>query len=1090
MALSRKLLRRTAKKMKKEKKRPEKKINETKTLNIEMPKMRDIGSEEAAFEEEPEVDEIDDRVKNIKQEWEETGGKAKEETGTVVSKVIDFSTVKMEKGKIKPRVEVRMPLSDFSEMKKKIETIEKDSEMRNIPLKAHKIPMQYLKKMSSAWAPPEFTEVNQIYPLIKPFAYADLTWDKSEERLSYYILEPQLTEDQRRQLELIKEIVVDLLDINLFEVKAGALSVRDVLKEKVDKVIKDYGMQISEHEYQKILYYMYRDFLGLGTIESMMHDPNIEDISCDGVKIPLYIYHRKYASIPSNIMFPSEEVLNQFIIRLAQRCGKHISVADPLLDGALPDGSRVQATFSSHKDIAMHGSTFTIRKFTKDPLTITDLLNFGTLPEMIGAYLWMALEYRRSLLFAGGTATGKTSFLNAMSMFLPDEMKIISIEDTPEVRLPHQHWLQKVVRTGFGREDMTGRKSGEISMYDLLRAALRERPDEIIVGEVRGKEAFVLFQGMASVRGSERVLVLNGNGAPKRIPIKELMNTDLEGYKAVTIDPKTKEVKTLPLEACVEHEPRKELVRITTATGRQVEVTDDHSVFTINNGDIDETKAGQLKKGDDIIVPARLPCGYADIKHINLAEHLPGIRVIAPQYIKSAVKKLGWKKAGLAAGVKTISDYYGSGMSALHAKRYFKLLTAAGIINSPAKILVKYDRKSESMPAKLEVTDELLRLMGYYLSEGSLNTATKNNAIQLYNSNEKVLQDMRKCIKDVSGKEPRERITKGYGTCTELSFSHKVLFEFLKHSCDHGAAKKGVPDWVFGLSKERIGEMLSAMWTGDGYCSEKMFQYSTKSKRLADDMMQLLLCYGIVAHSYHTKEEMYRIEFYRRSEQEEFFNWVKPINKKVVFGAQGRKNPRLHEGIYVDKVKEVDKLTLDSAEAVYDLCVPGTQNFVGGFGGIMLHNTGHAGMATIHGDSVDAVMHRLQTPPINLSAGLLMHLNIIIVLTKARIKGVEVRRIKEVVEVLGLTKDQEPIINTLFRWDPATDTFEFASDKSYVFQKIIEDKGIKEKDIWEEVQRRTHILRWMKENNIRYYIDVGKIIQRYYSNPEEVLKNI
>ena len=152
--------------------------------------------------------------------------------------------------------------------------------------------------------------------------------------------------------------------------------------------------------------------------------------------------------------------------------------------------------------------------------------------------------------------------------------------------------------------------------------------------------------------------------------------------------------------------------------------------------------------------------------------------------------------------------------------------------------------------------------------------------------------------------------------------------------------------------------------------------------------------------------------------------------------------------------------------------------------------TGHSGMATIHGDSVDAVMHRLQTPPINLSAGLLQHLNIIIVLTKARIKGMEVRRIKEIVEVLGLTKDQEPIINTLFKWNPSTDTFEFASDKSYVFQGIIEDKGIEEKDIWEEVQRRTQILKWMKKNDIRYYIDVGKIIQKYYSNPEGVLKNL
>jgi flagellar protein FlaI len=700
----------------------------------------------------------------------------------------------------------------------------------------------------------------------------------------------------------------------------------------------------------------------------------------------------------------------------------------------------------------------------------------------------MAIEYGKSMLFAGGTATGKTSFLGAMSMFLPSDAKIVSIEDTPEVRLPHEHWVQKVVRSGFGREDLAGRKQGEVTMYDLLRAALRERPDEIIVGEVRGREAYVLFQGMASVRGNEEVTVVDCKGVTHKTPVKELMNKDLNGYKAVTIDPETKKTKLLPLKACVEHAPRKKLYEIQTVTGRKVQVTGDHSVFTFKNGEIKQTLVKNLSEKDELVVPRKVPCGYSDVKWVDLTS-LENVRVVAPKYVKKAVEKLGWEKAGQVCGVKTISDYYGQNNSALHATKYKTLLQTAKVKNSIDEIKVKFDRKSECFPAKLELTDELLRLMGYYISDGSLNSARKNNAIQFYNSDERVLKDFEKCVKAVTGKTPCRRETRGYGKCVELSFNHKVLFEFLKQECGHGAAKKRVPGFVHGLSKQRISQFLTGLYAGDGYLGEKMFQYATKSKNLASDVMHLLACYGITAHCYKG-QGIYKIEFYRENEKQEFLNHVKPVNKKTVLCKQGKPNPRIHGDVYADPVKKVREVTLEHPEPVYDLCVPGTQNFVGGFGGVMLHNTGHSGMATIHGDSVDSVIHRLQTKPINLSPGLLQHLDIIVILTRAKVKGVEVRRVKQIVEILGLNKKDEPIINTLFEWSPAEETFDFKSDKSYVLEDIIREKGVEETEIWKEIQRRTKVLEWMRKEKIRYYEDVGRVIQRYYSNPEKLLKGV
>jgi flagellar protein FlaI len=178
---------------------------------------------------------------------------------------------------------------------------------------------------------------------------------------------------------------------------------------------------------------------------------------------------------------------------LAYLSSKNISIASPLLDASLPDGSRIQLTYGNA--ITRRGSTFTIRRFRVDPLTISDLIGFHTLSSEMAAYFWYAIENRASVLVAGGVASGKTTMLNCLSMFIKPELKIVSVEDTAELNLPHENWIPSVVRTGFGNEE---RGSGAITLFDLLKAAVRQRPDFIIVGEVRGEEAYTLFQAMAT----------------------------------------------------------------------------------------------------------------------------------------------------------------------------------------------------------------------------------------------------------------------------------------------------------------------------------------------------------------------------------------------------------------------------------------------------------------------------------------------------------------------------------------------------------------------------------------------------------------
>ena len=309
----------------------------------------------------------------------------------------------------------------------------------------------------------------------------------------YTIIEPTLSIRDKANFEIIKKLLMTELTVSLNEVKTKKSAERKITK-KIAQLIKKYRLEIPSKNLSKITYYAIRDFIYLGRIEPLMRDHMVEEISCDGTNIPLYIWHREFESIPSNILFQKDKELNNFARKMAYMCGKHASLANPIVDASLPDGSRINLTLGH--EITKRGSTFTIRRFRSDPITVVDLIKFQTMSTDIGAYLWYVAEKNSTMLVAGGTASGKTTALNAFASFIRPGMKIVSIEDTQELNLPHENWIPAVSRQNF-----TDGQIGEINQFDLLRAALRQRPDVIIVGETRGKEAYTLFQAMATGHG-------------------------------------------------------------------------------------------------------------------------------------------------------------------------------------------------------------------------------------------------------------------------------------------------------------------------------------------------------------------------------------------------------------------------------------------------------------------------------------------------------------------------------------------------------------------------------------------------------------
>ena len=979
--------------------------------------------------------------------------------------------------------------------------------------------------------------LKEAYPLRKPYSYAAIKRDPITEEIIYEVVEPTLTEEEKEILDELKEKLLDELRVDLESLESREKA-EELLKREIERVVKKYKMNVSKETLNKLFYYISRDFIGYGKIEPLMIDPFIEDISCDGPGIPVYVWHRDYESIPTNVRFETEEELSAFIIRLAYRAGKHISVANPIVEARLPDGSRAVLTLGT--EVTRRGSTFTIRKFRREPFTIVDLIRLNTVSAEMAAYFWYVIENKASIIIAGAIASGKTTLLNCLSMFIRPEYKIVTVEETPELNLPHENWIPSVTRAGYGPGGM-----GAITLFDLVKAALRQRPDYIIVGEVRGEEAYVLFQAMATghlgfccVPAGTKVLM--GDGSVR--PIEELF--DAIGSEVPCIDEQGRlrpgRISGWWAFAFRPHDTH--LIEVETETGRRLRATRNHPFWTRRGW----VRADQLRPGDFVAVYPFFPEEDGDGKEPPEPEILVSEEAIrqcftelketgTPNYTIQKLKQLGLlpirsdsPKLGIL--LRVLGFAFGDGYLAEHQSivtftsdrdSLGELARALGELGFHGR-LVECEREAKVKTARGQehvIRGRSLSLVFHsqplWCLLRALGAPSGDKTKKIYRLPSWLFELprglKREFLRGFLGAELHvPNPSKASGKCFEMANlpQHKLgelvasgreFMEDLRRLLAEFGVDMGLriyPGYVrrdgshtvrLELSTKKEGSLINLLSIGLAFAPEK-------EARAAKVLAYLLA-------KKRRKEELRRLAQKTAELKERGLSPAQiaralglPYEKVRAWLRRGVKEPQIDNGFpsfeewVAERSEGLDpRLVWERVVAVrevpYDgyvfcLTVPGYHNFI--TNGFVTHNT-------IHAETIDRIFKRLESKPMNIPKIFFEAIDVIALQLRTERKGRPVRRTKVVAEVTGLDPETlDPKILEVFRWDPVTDTHVFLG-RSHLLEEIAADKGISLGEVQRELERRKLVLEWMVRKNLRDYRTVANIIREYYADPRRVL---
>ncbi len=884
---------------------------------------------------------------------------------------------------------------------------------------------------------------------------------------------------------------------------------------------------VTREGWDRINYYLERDLLGFGPLNTIMADYRIEDLSCDGVNVPIFVWHRKYESIPTNIRFLNREALDDYIVKLAHKSGKHVSSAFPIVDAMLFGKHRLAASFRD--EVSPKGSTFTIRKFREEPFSIVDLVQMGTVSDDMAAYFWMLIENRATIMVIGGTGSGKTTILNALASLIKPGMKLVTVEETAELNLPHENWVQFVSRESYG---LTGTKVGQISLFDLVKTSLRYRPDYLIVGEVRGEEAYVMFQAMASVSGDTPVLLKSSEGVKLVEVGKFVDNYYSDGEERVAKPVNGVYALTLE-EGNVKFKPIKYVLRHSTPTiydikyvGGGVKATASHSVFVMDEEsmEVKEKTVATLKEHDLLVSFTSLGDRFRGDQTIDVVELLANYDSVFVTEIPIDIKN----SFGITHNPLLLSEYIGFENRA--SDKSHRGLLSLTTLNS-----------RKSIPARIPLNEDLAFALGAYLADGCVKEHRGKSLVFCFGKNEKeeFLTRVTKTMREMFGDEP---YIEDRGTYVLAEYNNTVLANLFEALCGRRREEKHIPPQLWNAPNNIVHAFFDGLKADARRRTKRPNQVSIVQKNftLITELAWLARlagldtrirkegqgCHGLTLisrrgrkgalgvgvpikalrrlyqklnpaslpyeYTYLFGDRKRSQRFCSRTIAKEVLDWMWRKRRVEPDGEATKLMANILDYISGDAtllpVKSVEKK--ENVGYVYDLSVPDSEAFFGGANPVLLHNTGHGGLSTLHAENIEYAIRRLVSPPMNVSETYIPLINAVILVERVSLPspraGMSIgRRARMTWEVEDFEK-----YSNVFSWVPQDDIFLSRAKDSTILMRLAERLGKSRRWVINELERRKIVIHWMADKGIRNVKDVARIVYQYYSNPDTLLSKI
>jgi type IV secretory pathway ATPase VirB11/archaellum biosynthesis ATPase len=963
------------------------------------------------------------------------------------------------------------------------------------------------------------TKINVRYTLIAPYVSVHIYWDKKTGELVYEVEEPLLSQNEKSLLETLEVSLGEMVNANVL-IKKTAESMIEYIDKTSRLLIEELDLKITEESYEKIFYYLFRDFVGLNRIEPLVKDYFIEDIECNGFNTPVYIVHRLYRNMRTNITYPEMDELTSFVEKLAQRCGKYISYATPLLDGSLPDGSRINATYTT--DVTSRGPTFTIRKFTKVPWTPIQLLNKDTLcPEML-AYFWLLLEYKSNILISGGTASGKTTMLNAIAFFIPPEARVVSIEDSvtgdskiiiKENGNVRNITIKEFVDKKINAEVMTLNEKGKIIFVkpsSYIKHKVKKDIYEILTStgrKIKVTQDHSLFslgeKGLAEIKPTEIKEKKSFIAVPRNLPI--------EG----------RETKGINL---IEH---LEIFKDDFLIGEPVKRI--FEKYKFKDFKVKKEKYRWWKNHDLIkisdFIKVKFEFTNEELENLRIksknTSSIPVIFKVSKEFLEFCGLWIGdgsydnYNKNSVIISnsdeecrdiLKKIASYLKSNYSVMNDKQI-----SLRIHNSVFYKFMKYVLKFDGYSSTKKIPEFIFNLSkkqikdfirGYFSADGTM----KKDEVSCSSQSIELLEDLQSLflrLEIISRINDFNRKDK----CINMSISDsKNILKFKD----------------IGFLQERK--------------NEKLYKWDKKSHHTSSDIVPLSIT-QLKEVDVNSKLSWPYFQGMQNIGRD-YLQKIAPLGSLF--------NDLSHSDIFWDKVKKIKKINAEEVE-VFDLSIPGYEKFI--CNNVFVHNTrelniprenwlpsvartgighgsigevdlfsllkssfrqnpdyvivgevrgkeafvlfqgmasGHSSLSTMHSDSVDTLIKRLETPPIELSPSLLNILDAVGIMTHAIVDRQETRKLREIIEIVNVDNNGVALTNTPFVWDARKNVFYYKRD-SAVFKKIAKRYGLTVEWLYKELEKRSKLLYELKRRGIFEFHQTQRVINEYHKNPDHVL---